>query len=528
MGVLERLSKLENDVSVSARDGIDPPVRHNLTSLGQRFLDAARPDRLDHAARVTVEKGKATMPSKRALGVKAVSTAAGYGVAKAGYGVAKGIAIAAAGAAATGAAATGVGLGIAAGLIVTAVVVTKIVRQIQKSDYKKILENPPSDEKNLKALVFMLIQDGQLDHLYRSFGKIFRAEKKYDEEVKKRNWACALPDNINCVDAVWVLYRLLYWRKRLHDRLHESNDWASLRKALDLVKATTVNAENLLVNGARAVVAQYAKTHQGVGGANARLPRDGLLNWTEEARRYPNCDFSELARLLSRHQPTYQNALNQLIDEVGPRSSLSSLAQDNTQLLIVDVSTVHGSIAGACFDSLAHAGVSNMWVAAGSGLAGGLSSFFVALALTAFADSINDNMNIEFLRNPTNADQHEERVKRLRSMLLQGRLDSLVDAFSSVRDYLRNNQNIAQELDAPLEKLYDLQKHYLTLLSVSCLMETMLQTMSQVFEQMARRYNEAYDAWRWFMQRQNAGQHLNCKGTCYKGDQNGNPVHPLR
>src|SRR5262245_19533414 len=115
MNDAQRVKKLIEDVKSFADEGVDPPVRHDLRSTWQTFKDWARPDKLDHGLRVTGEKLKKRMPSKReALGVIA-STAAGYGGKEAAIALGAHVATITV---ASGLAATGIGLGIAAGMFI--------------------------------------------------------------------------------------------------------------------------------------------------------------------------------------------------------------------------------------------------------------------------------------------------------------------------------------------------------------------------------------------------------------------------
>jgi hypothetical protein len=609
-----RLKKLRGDLLASADQGVDPPVRYDLGSAWQTFKDRARPDKLGHGLRVAGEKMK--NGSKRDTLVTLASLGVGYGGQEAAVAIGAHVAAITV---ATSLAATGIGLAIAVGTFVLTQMAVAGLAHVQRSRYKEVLEGKPSDEEKLKALVFLL-EDGQLDKLYRSFAKAGQAKEKFQNEVSRRGFnltphqdsesppaygSTHVPsgprmDSKSCIDLVWVGYRLMYWRKRLVDRLTEGSEWKTVRAALDLVKATTDQTEQYLKIEAATFISEYGKSSKAVEKSLAdlpprsvsawestavssdthrvvrqeedipNLPSDGLLDWATLAKWWSSrwqkvpkraydpmrayrlqrpdgpdpSGYDPLRRLLgylrstNRLRTEHVGDLNRIITEIkriNSRGSDSVRVRGGTPEQEVVGLTLSGglSLAAEVFATLLNAGVSTsgchtLGAAAGVGAGFGVFSVLGTLVFSVIANRANDKINIEFVLNPANDRDPAEKVKRLRSMLLQGRLKKMTEAFREVRSKMKKSPGPDDPV-AQLQHLYAVQEMYVTLLSVSAILEVLIQTTTAATSDMMEQHDKAQNV---FWQRAailiNDDHHSHCKGTCYKGrDDDGDPVHPL-
>src|SRR4051812_46764055 len=75
-----RLRKLKEDADDWAQKGIDPPVRNDLGSNLQTFLDWATPDSAAHALRVAGEKASREGPTRRKIATTLAGTGASVGL----------------------------------------------------------------------------------------------------------------------------------------------------------------------------------------------------------------------------------------------------------------------------------------------------------------------------------------------------------------------------------------------------------------------------------------------------------------
>jgi hypothetical protein len=329
-----------------------------------------------------------------------------------------------------------------------------------------------------------------------------------------------------------------------------------LRAAADLVKETAEEAEEYLDEEAAKFMNAYLHRSDPVQASLRRLqpqshrepllgvpklPNDGRLDWQSQASLHFRTDFEPLQRLIwhlkSNHMlcTDHVDGLNKAMKEYGrSRRGELVLGDSGSKKQKALRHALSGSLplASGVFATLASAGVSTSGshsLGAAAGVSAGVGGFTVlgTLVFSLIANGVNDRINIEFVRNSTHDDNLAEKVKRLRSLLLQGRLKKMTAAFREVWSKMQNPPG-ADDPVAHLQHLYAVQDLYVILFATSSIFQYLFQTAEKKTKEMLDKHNKAQRAFEKYARRQVVGRHV-CTGTCYVArDSGGEPVRPLR